>query len=201
MARWLWVEQICCRLLRRAVLSVAGGAQGLARAFTRHSVLVIRDQGLDAPRFLAAMQNFGEVFPQRKPCRKARSSTTFLARTNWRTVASTFRARVNWHGVRFDPLVRTHPESGREAIYINPICVEAIVGMVRYLNRLTLKGKSLADPAICAQASPSERRQAVRDAVRRRRMVLKAARRRCRGSCDLPSPICHASKSTREQPR
>ena len=39
----------------------------LARAFTRYSVLVIRDQGLDAPQFLAAMQNFGEIFPQHNP--------------------------------------------------------------------------------------------------------------------------------------
>jgi taurine dioxygenase len=36
----------------------------LTRAFVEHSVLVIRDQRLDAPQFLAAMQNFGEIFPQ-----------------------------------------------------------------------------------------------------------------------------------------
>jgi alpha-ketoglutarate-dependent taurine dioxygenase len=39
----------------------------LTRAFVEHSVLVIRDQKLEAPQFLAAMQNFGEVFPQHNP--------------------------------------------------------------------------------------------------------------------------------------
>ena len=37
---------------------------GISQAFAEHSVLVIRDQGLDALQFLAAMQNFGEIFPQ-----------------------------------------------------------------------------------------------------------------------------------------
>src|SRR6476660_3973338 len=36
----------------------------LYRAFVERSVLVIRSQRLDAPQFLAAMQNFGEIFPQ-----------------------------------------------------------------------------------------------------------------------------------------
>ena len=36
----------------------------LYQAFIEHSVLVVRDQNLDAPQFLAAMQNFGEIFPQ-----------------------------------------------------------------------------------------------------------------------------------------
>ena len=44
-----------------------GGAQRLARSLPEHSVLVIRDQRLDAPQFLAAMQNFGEIFPQHNP--------------------------------------------------------------------------------------------------------------------------------------
>ena len=39
----------------------------LNRAFVEYSVLVIRDQRLDAPQFLAAMQNFGEIFPQHNP--------------------------------------------------------------------------------------------------------------------------------------
>src|SRR5262249_1310225 len=34
------------------------------RAFVERSVLVIRDQKLDAPEFLAAMQNFGEIVRQ-----------------------------------------------------------------------------------------------------------------------------------------
>ena len=36
----------------------------LYRAFVERSVLVIRGQRLDAPQFLAAMRNFGEIFPQ-----------------------------------------------------------------------------------------------------------------------------------------
>jgi alpha-ketoglutarate-dependent taurine dioxygenase len=36
----------------------------LYQAFVEYSVLVVRDQKLDAPQFLAAMQNFGEIFPQ-----------------------------------------------------------------------------------------------------------------------------------------
>src|SRR5207245_464371 len=36
----------------------------LTRAFVEHSVLVVRDQKLDAPQFLAAMLDFGEIFPQ-----------------------------------------------------------------------------------------------------------------------------------------
>jgi taurine dioxygenase len=36
----------------------------LYQALVEHSVLVVRDQRLDAPQFLAAMQNFGEIFPQ-----------------------------------------------------------------------------------------------------------------------------------------
>src|SRR5262245_24219138 len=39
----------------------------LACAFVERAVLVFRDQRLDAPQFLAAMQNFGEVFPQHNP--------------------------------------------------------------------------------------------------------------------------------------
>ena len=48
----------------------------LYRAFVERSVLVIRGQRLDAPQFLAAMQNFGTT------------------KTNWRMEASTSRAKV-----------------------------------------------------------------------------------------------------------
>ena len=46
----------------------------LYQAFVEHSVLVVRDQRLDAPQFFAAMQNFGEIFPstiRASPCRNA----------------------------------------------------------------------------------------------------------------------------------
>ena len=36
----------------------------LNQAFTRHSILVIRNQHLSAPQFLEAARLFGEVFPQ-----------------------------------------------------------------------------------------------------------------------------------------
>lgn len=39
----------------------------LNRAFEDHAVLAIRDQNLSAPEFLAAMQIFGEIFPQHNP--------------------------------------------------------------------------------------------------------------------------------------
>jgi taurine dioxygenase len=41
--------------------------KGLDQAFTDHGVLVIRDQKLDAPQFLRAMKNFGDIFPQHSP--------------------------------------------------------------------------------------------------------------------------------------
>jgi taurine dioxygenase len=180
----------------------------LNKAFVDHSVLVIRDQKLDAHEFLAAMQNFGEVFPQHNPrfavpeCPmihyisnqdRREDGTVYIPGEGYHTdhsndveppKATALHAVklpnsggdtqfVNMHEAyaalpdatrrRIDgltarhvyqsrhsarklmdlpddkrtaiaafvdhPLVRTHPETGRKAIYINPIRIEEIVGM------------------------------------------------------------------------
>jgi taurine dioxygenase len=195
----------------------------LTRAFVEHSVLVICDQRLDARQFLAAMQNFGEVFPQHNPrfavpeCPlvhyisnqdKLEDGRTYIPGEGYHTdhsndaippKATALHAVelpttggdtqfVNMHeaykalpeairrsidgrlarhvyqsrfsqrklpqlagerrntigaGSVFHPLVRTHPESGHKAIYINPIRIEEIVGM-ESTEALALLDKLLA---------------------------------------------------------
>lgn len=45
----------------------------LRKAFTDHSVLAFRDQWLDAPQMMAAVQIFGEIFPELQTIVPARS--------------------------------------------------------------------------------------------------------------------------------
>jgi len=180
----------------------------LNRAFVEHSVLVFRDQHLSPPQLLAAVQLFGEVFPQHNtrfalpecPQIHTISNQDFYPdgkryipgegyHTDHSNAAEPPKATVLHavqlpdHGgdtqfvnmqrayedlpaatrLRIDglramhvyqsrhserklmalsdaarqkvpdavlhPLVRTHPESGRKAIYLNPIRIEGIEGM------------------------------------------------------------------------
>ena len=181
----------------------------LYRAFVARSVLVIRGQRLDALQFLAAMQNFGEVFAQHNSrfavpeCPqihyisnqdKLEDGSVYIPGEGYHTDHSNdaippkatalhavrlpatggdtqfvnmheaydaldeaMRRRIDGRLARhvyqsrysarklpqlpgerretigtasvLHPLVRTHPESGRKAIYLNPIRIEEIVGM------------------------------------------------------------------------
>ena len=186
----------------------AGTRAALNRAFVDHSVLVFRDQTLDASQMLAAVQLFGEIFPQHNTrfaipeCPqihyisnqdKFPDGKRYIPGEGWHTDHSNdarppkatvlhavrlpdgggdtqfanmhaayealperTRQRIDGkyaihlyqssHSARklmtlseenrarvpnavLHPLVRTHPESGRKAIYINPIRIEGVLGM------------------------------------------------------------------------
>ena len=186
----------------------AATRERLNRAFTEHSVLVFRDQTLTPAQVLAAVQLFGDVFPQHNTrfaipdCPqihyisnqdKFPDGRRYIPGEGWHTDHSNdarppkatvlhavqlpdhggdtqfanmhaaydalpagTRQRIDGrlaihvyqssHSARklmslsdenrarvpnavLHPLVRTHPESGRKAIYLNPIRIEGILGM------------------------------------------------------------------------
>jgi alpha-ketoglutarate-dependent taurine dioxygenase len=192
--------------LRRAQDAATRAA--LNRAFEDHAVLAIRDQRLSAAEFLAAMQIFGDIFPQHNPrfavpeCPaihyisnqdKLEDGRVYIPGEGYHTDHSNDAAppkATALHAVRLPsqggdtqfvnmceayaalpaamrekidglkarhvyqsrhsarklpqlpgerqtiastsvihPLVRTHGESGRKAVYINPIRIEEIIGM------------------------------------------------------------------------
>lgn len=181
----------------------------LNRAFVDHAVLVVRDQRLDAPQFLAAIKNFGDIFPQHNtrfavpecpeihyisnqdkledgrvyipgegyhtdhsndavPPKATALHAVRLPATGgdtqfvnmyeaYEALPATMHRRIEGlrarhvyqssHSARklpqlagekrrtvgtqsvHHPLVRVHPESGRRALFINPIRIEAIEGL------------------------------------------------------------------------
>lgn len=180
----------------------------LNQAFADHAVLCIRDQKLDAPQFLEAMKNFGEIFPQHNSrfavpeCPaihyisnqdKLEDGRVYIPGEGYHTDHSNdevppkatalhavklpntggdtqfvnmyeaydalpeatkkrldglkakhvYQSRYSARklpklpgekkkietGSVIHPLVRTHPVSGRKAIYINPIRIEEIIGL------------------------------------------------------------------------
>jgi len=180
----------------------------LNRAFVEHSVLVFRDQHLSPPQLLAAVQLFGEVFPQhntrfalpdcpqihylsnqdhfpdgrryipgegwhtdhsndsRPPMATVLHAVKLPSRggdTQFANMAAAYEALPtatrerlapliaihvyqSSHSARklmalpearkervpnavLHPMVRTHPESGRKSIYLNPIRIEGILGL------------------------------------------------------------------------
>jgi taurine dioxygenase len=243
----------------------------LARAFVRHAVLVVRDQRLDAPQFLAAMHNFGEIFPQHNPrfavpeCPQVHyisnqdkledgrvyipgegyhtdhsndpippkatalhavrlpatgGDTQFVnmheayealtaalqrrieglmarhvyqSRHSERKLPQLARGRRTTIGAAsvVHPLVRTHPESGRKAIYINPIRIEEIVGMAtaealalleqllvhaseprfEYRHRWTVGDSSPSGRVTCRHRRQDHRCRRTGDRRRRRRLA------------------------------